>query len=205
MGFYSTCILPGVVNRVCGIERIRRQREKIVPLAVGRVLEIGLGSGHNLPLYDPTRVTKVWGLEPSAQMRRLAEPLTGMLGFDFEFLDAPGDRVPLDDGSVETVVVTYTLCTVPAVEPVLAEAARVLRPGGQLLFSEHGVAPEASVRQWQTWLNPVWRPLAGGCNLNRDPQRVISESGFRITSLERGYIPGWKPASYNYWGRAVPR
>ncbi len=205
MGFYSERVLPHLIDRACGIDRIRRQRERVVPLATGRVLEVGLGSGHNLPLYDPAKVTKVWGLEPSERMRRLAEPATAALGFDFEFLDAPGDRIPLDDNTVDTVVVTYTLCTVPDAEQVLAEAARVLRPGGQLLFCEHGVAPEASVRRWQRWLNPVWRPLAGGCNLNRDPEQLVSQAGFRITSIDRGYIHGWRPASYIYRGRAVPR
>jgi len=203
MSFYSERVLPHVIHRVCAIDRIRRQRGRIVPLASGRVLEIGLGSGHNLPLYDPARVTTVWGLEPSERMRALAAPAVARLRCDFEFLDASGDDVPLDDGSVDTVVVTYTLCTVPSVEPVVREMARVLAPGGQVLFCEHGVAPDGSVRRWQNRVNPIWRPLAGGCNLNRDPGRLIAAGGFRFTSLESGYMPGWRPASYNWWGRAV--
>ncbi|HSG00460.1 MAG TPA: class I SAM-dependent methyltransferase [Vicinamibacterales bacterium] len=204
MGFYADRVLPHLVDRVCGIERIRRQREKVVPLAAGRVLEVGLGSGHNLEFYDPARVTRVWGLEPSERMRALARAAVERLPFDFEFIDAPGEDVPLEAGSVDTVVVTYTLCTVPDVEAVVGEISRVLVPGGQLLFCEHGVAPDPRVRRWQAWLNPLWRPLAGGCNLNRDPRGVIAAGGFRFTSIESGYVPGWRPAGYHYWGRAVP-
>jgi len=204
MGFYSERILPHVVDRVCGIERIRRLREQVVTLASGRVLEIGFGSGHNLPFYQPARVTRVWGLEPSARMRALASRVAVAPAFDFTFLEADGDYVPLENAAVDTVVVTYTLCTVPEVAPVLAEIRRVLRPDGQLLFCEHGLAPDASVRRWQNRLNPLWKPLAGGCNLTRDPAASISAAGFRFTSIEQGYLPGWRPAGYTYRGRAVP-
>jgi ubiquinone/menaquinone biosynthesis C-methylase UbiE len=207
MGFYETRILPHLVRHACGLERIRRQRERVVPLARGRVLEIGLGAGHNLALYDPARVSQVWGLEPSAQMRRLAEPAARTAGVDFEFsfLDAPGEHVPLPDGSVDTVVVTYTLCTVPDPEAVVREMARVLRPGGEVLFCEHGVAPDASVRRWQDRITPIWKRLAGGCHLNRNPRDLIAAGGFDVSGVEAGYVPGWRPASYNYWGRCARR
>jgi ubiquinone/menaquinone biosynthesis C-methylase UbiE len=205
MGFYETRILPHLVRHACGLERIRRQRERVVPLARGRVLEIGLGAGHNLPLYDPARVSRVWGLEPSPEMRRLAGPAVRSLGFEFEFLDAPGERVPLPDGSVDTVVVTYTLCTVPDPEAVVREMARVLRPGGEALFCEHGAAPDASVRRWQDRITPIWKRLAGGCHLNRNPRDLIAAGGFDVAGVETGYVPGWRPASYNYWGRCARR
>lgn len=204
MGFYADRVLPHLVDRVCAIESIRRQRSRVVPRAAGRVLEVGLGSGHNLEFYDPARVTRVWGLEPSERMRALAREAVEKLPFDFDFIDAAGADVPLEAGSVDTVVVTYTLCTVPDVEAVVREMSRVLVPGGQLLFCEHGVAPDPWVRRWQTWINPLWRPLAGGCNLNRDPRQFIAACGFRFTDIDSGYVPGWRPAGYHYWGRAVP-
>ena len=205
MPFYATHILPRLVDAACGVDRIREQRAVIVPRAEGVVLDVGLGSGHNLALYVPARVARVMGLEPSAEMRRLAVPRTGGLGFPFEFLDAPAAAIPLDARSVDTVVLTYTLCTVPDPDAALREIERVLRPGGQLLFCEHGAAPDASVRRWQDRLTPVWKRLAGGCHLNRDVAGLVEAAGLELVELETMYLPGWKPAGYTYKGRAVPR
>lgn len=204
MGVYSKYVLPKVVHLTCSMKPNMRQRAKVVPMARGRVLEIGIGSGLNFPYYDPQRVTKCWGLDPAPEMLRLAERAAGSVAFDVEFLQVPSENIPLEDCSVDTVVVTYTLCTIPDTEPALREMARVLDPSGQLIFCEHGAAPDASVRRWQDVMNPLWRRLGGGCNLNRLIPELIEEGGFRIDHMERMYIPGWRPASFNYWGTAVP-
>lgn len=174
-----------------------------MPLARGRVLEIGIGSGLNLPFYDTARVSKVWGLDPAPEMTRMAERSARGVPFEVEFIGLPGDEIPLEDHSVDTVLVTYTLCTIPDVVPALRQMRRVLRPGGELVFCEHGTAPDASVRRWQDRLNPLWRRLGGGCNLNRPIPVLIEAGGFRIRTLDTMYIPGWRPASFNYWGTAV--
>lgn len=205
MGFYSTCILPRVVHFTCGLKPNMRQREKVVPRARGRVLEVGIGSGLNLPFYDSTKVTKVWGLDPSPGMTRMAEQTARSLHFEVEFIGLPGDQIPLEDNSVDTVLVTYTLCTIPDTTLALRQMSRVLRPGGELIFCEHGAAPDASVRRWQDRLNPLWKRFGGGCHLNRPIPALIEAGGFRIESLDTMYIPGWRPASFNYWGTAVPR
>lgn len=205
MGFYSKYLLPRVVHFTCGLKPNMRQREKVVPHARGRVLEVGIGSGLNLPLYDSAKVTKIWGLDPSPEMTRLAEQAARSIQLEIEFIDLPADEVPLDDDSVDTVLVTYTLCTIPETTPALLQMARVLRPGGELIFCEHGAAPDASVRRWQDRLNPLWKRFGGGCHLNRPIPELIEAGGFRIQALETMYVPGWRPASFNYWGTAVAR
>lgn len=205
MGLYSRYILPKVVHFTCGLKPSMRQREKVVPRARGRVLEVGIGSGLNLPFYDPAKVTKVWGLDPSLEMTRMAERIAGAVRFDVEFISLPGDEIPLADDSVDTVLVTYTLCTIPETILALRQMRRVLRSDGELIFCEHGAAPDANVRRWQNRLTPLWRRLGGGCHLNRPIPALIEAGGFRITSLDTMYIPGWRPASFNYWGTAVPQ
>ncbi len=205
MGLYHRFVLPRAVHWACGLNTHMRQRAKVVPLARGRVLEVGAGSGLNLAFYDPSKVTKVWALEPSVPLTRMARRAPRAAELDVEFIGLPGEEIPLADGSVDTVVVTYTLCTIPDVGAALRHMRRVLRPGGQLLFCEHGAAPDESVRRWQDRLNPVWRPLAGGCNLNRPVPALIEAAGFRITRLDTMYLPGWRPAAFNSWGMAVPR
>lgn len=205
MGWYSQYILPRVVHFTCGLKPNMRQREKVVPRALGRVLEVGVGSGLNFPFYDASKVTKVWGLDPSLEMTRMAEQIARALPFEVEFIGLPGDQIPLDDNSVDTLLVTYTLCTIPDTTPALRHMSRVLRPGGELIFCEHGAAPDVSVRRWQNRLNPIWKRFGGGCQLNRPIPALIEAGGFRIKGLETMYIPGWRPASFNYWGSAVPR
>lgn len=203
MGLYDRYILPPLINLACGSKPNRKQREKVVPLAEGEVLEIGMGSGLNLPFYDRTKVRKIWGLEPSEGMRKIARRNSGSLDLELEMIDLPGEEIPLDSNSVDTVVVTYTLCTIPDVERALRGMQRVLRTEGKLLFCEHGVAPDEGVRKWQNRLNPTWRRFAGGCNINRDIPKLLESSGFRIVDDERMYIPGVRFLSYNYWGSAV--
>jgi ubiquinone/menaquinone biosynthesis C-methylase UbiE len=205
MGLYSRFILPKAIHFTCGLKPSMRQREKVVPRARGRVLEVGIGSGLNLAFYDPDKVTKVWGLEPAPEMTRMARQAADSLPFAVEFIGLPGEEIPLEDSSVDTVVMTYTLCTIPDTAAVLDQIGRVLRPRGELLFCEHGAAPDITVRRWQDRLNPIWKQLAGGCNLNRPIPALIEEGGFRIKDLETMYIPGWRPGSFNYWGSAVWR
>ena len=202
MGIYEKYLLPRVVNFTCGLKPMTRQRQKIVPLAEGRVLEIGIGSGLNLPFYTPGRIKHLWGLDPSPQMWALARKELSKLDFKVDFIEAPAEDIPLDDGAVDTIVVTYTLCTIPDAHAALAEARRVLKPDGRLLFCEHGLAPDENVRRWQNRLNPLWKQIGGGCNLNRPIPKLMDQAGFAIRGMQTMYLPGWKPASFNYWGEA---
>jgi ubiquinone/menaquinone biosynthesis C-methylase UbiE len=203
MGLYSKYILPTVVHFTCSLKPTMRQREKIIPLASGCILEVGIGSGLNLPYYDASRVTKLWGLDPAPEMTRMAREQAQSVDFDVEFIGLPGEEIPLEDGSVDTVVITYTLCTIPDTAVALGQMRRGLKPGGEPIFCEHGAAPDANVRRWQDRINPVWRRFGGGCHLNRAIPELIEQGGFRIERMDTMYIPGWRPASYNYWGSAV--
>lgn len=203
MGFYKEQILPHVIDLACSTKPMRRQREKIVPLATGDVLEIGFGSGLNLPFYNRQLVRKIWGLEPSEGMRRKAAKPVAASGLEVALIDLPGEEIPLERNSVDTVLVTFSLCTIPDAVAALEGMRRVLRPGGRLLYCEHGRAPDAGVHRWQDRLNPGWRALAGGCNLNRDIPALVLAAGFRITSDEQRYISGARVLSYNYRGSAV--
>jgi ubiquinone/menaquinone biosynthesis C-methylase UbiE len=205
MTFYENRILPHLINVACSAKPNRKQREKIVPLAEGDVLEIGFGSGLNLPFFDRQKVRKIWGLEPSAGMRRKAQPMVDASELDVEFIDLPGESIPLEANSVDTVLVTYSLCTIADTNASLEGMRRVLKPGGSLLFCEHGIAPDESVRRWQQRLNSPWSRIAGGCNMNRDIPDLITRAGFEITVDERMYIPGLRMLCYNYWGRARTR
>ncbi len=202
MSWYEDRVLPRMINLVCGVKPARKQREKIVPLASGDVLEIGFGSGLNLPHYDRSSVGRIFGLEPSAGMLRLAQKRIDASGLDVETIGLPGEEIPLDDNSVDTVLVTYTLCSIEDVAPALAGMRRVLKPGGRLLYCEHGKAPDATVHKWQDRLNAGWKRLAGGCNMNRDIPALIEDAGFSIEDDNRMYIPGVRALSYNYWGVA---
>ncbi len=202
MGFYDRKILPFLIDKACGIGPVQAQRAKVVPQARGEVLEIGIGSGLNLPFYDSRAVSKVWGLEPSAEMRAKAARVAAKTAVPVSFLDLPGEEIPLDDGTVDTVLVTYTLCTIPDVLAALGQMRRVLRPDGQLIFCEHGQAPDPSVRRWQDRINPIWGKFAGGCHVNRPIDALIKTAGFEIDALDTGYIAGPRFAAYNYWGTA---
>ena len=205
MGLYEKYILLKITEFLCGGKPIMYQRKKVVPLAKGRVLEIGIGSGLNLQFYDSSNVEYIWGLDPSAQMRNMAEKRAINSQFEVEFIGLSGNEIPLESNSVNTVLVTYTLCTIPDVVQALSEMSRVLMPGGELIFCEHGLAPDEDVRRWQTRMNPIWKRMGGGCNLNRPIPNLIEQGGFKINNIETMYIPGWKPASFNYWGSAVQR
>jgi ubiquinone/menaquinone biosynthesis C-methylase UbiE len=203
MGFYDRHILSHVVHFACSSKSAMRQRKKVVPRARGCVLEVGIGSGLNLPFYDPAKVRKVWGLDPSEEMMGKAVTAARAVPFEVEFISLPGHEIPLADDSIDTVLTTYTLCTIADTDDALRQMRRVLRPGGELIFCEHGAAPDQIVRLQQNWVNPVWKRLGGGCHLNRDIPDLITAAGFTIKQLDSMYIPGWRPACFNYWGSAV--
>lgn len=202
MSFYDTYLLPHCLNFACGVKPVRKQREKVVPLAEGRVLEVGMGSGLNIPYYNRDKIEFVWGLEPSEGMRRKARKNLRRAGIKIEWLDLPGEEIPLENNSVDSVLLTYTLCTIPDWRRALQQMRRVLKPDGTLVFCEHGAAPDPNIRKWQERVNPVWKRVAGGCHLNRPIARCLREGGFRIHELETDYLPGPKFATFNYWGTA---
>jgi ubiquinone/menaquinone biosynthesis C-methylase UbiE len=203
MSFYDDKILPHVIHLACGTKPILKQRQKVVPHAEGRILEIGMGSGINIAYYDPAKVEKVWGLEPSTGMREKARSRVAAAPFELEWLDLPGEEIPLDSDSVDTVVLTYTLCTIPDWLAAVKQMRRVLKPGGKLLFSEHGKAPDAAVQKWQDRIDPLWGKMAGGCHLNRDIPELLRQGGFVIKEMESLYLPSTpKVAGFTYWGYA---
>ncbi|REJ81072.1 MAG: class I SAM-dependent methyltransferase [Acidobacteria bacterium] len=204
MGLYERYLLPRLIHLACGMEPIMEQRRLIVPRASGEVLEIGAGSGLNFASYDRQRVHRLWALEPSAEMVELARRKGRIDGLRCDFVEAGAEEIPLADASVDTVVLTYTLCTIPRPEPALLEMRRVLRPGGRLLFCEHGRAPDVGVRRWQRRIEPLWKRLAGGCHLTRDAPQLLREAGFDLAELEHGYLPGLRAMTFNTWGEARP-
>lgn len=189
MGFYANHIEPRLVSCACGMPAIRRERAKIVPEASGRVLEIGFGSGHNIPFYDDSKISHLYALEPSETMRKLSEPRLSDVPFPVEWVDLPGEQIPLDEASVDCVLVTFTLCTIADVDAALVGVRRVLKPGGKLVFLEHGRSPDEGIAKWQDRINGVWGKLAGGCHLNRIPDLLIEKQGFEMVNLERRYVP----------------
>jgi ubiquinone/menaquinone biosynthesis C-methylase UbiE len=202
---YDERVLPHIINKLCSSSPNQKQRQKIVPLAEGRVLEIGFGSGLNLPFYDKSKIEKIWGLEPSEGMRAKARSLIESSEIEIELIDLPGEQIPLDAASIDTVLVTYSLCTIPHAIIALDGMRRVLKPGGRLLFCEHGKAPDEDVLRWQNRINPAWRKISGGCNMNRDIPALLEAGGFKLETDERMYIPGLRVLCYNYWGTAIPR
>jgi ubiquinone/menaquinone biosynthesis C-methylase UbiE len=200
--WYERHLLPYFIDWACGIRPVQRQRRKVVPLARGRVLEIGIGTGLNLPHYDRTRVESIVGLDPGLEMHRLARRRMRQAGLSVELVALSAETIPFADASFDTVLVTYSLCTIPDAVAALREMRRVLKPGGRLIFCEHGRAPDAAVRQWQDRLTPLWSRLAGGCHLNRDIPALLAGAGFRSDDMETLYLPGPRPLTFNYWGTA---
>jgi len=202
MGIYEKYLMPKIVHFACGLKPATKQREKVVPLAEGRVLEIGIGSGLNIPFYDPHKVQHLWGLDPSEEMWAIAQKNADRHHIHAEFIQSGAENIPLDDNSADTVMMTYTMCTIPDVRAALDEIRRVLKPNGKLVFCEHGKAPDTSVLRWQNRLNPLWGKLGGGCNLNRPIPDLLEHAGFKSADMQTMYLPGWRPASFNYWGTA---
>jgi len=190
MSIYSRYIGPKLVSCLCAMDDITGERERIIPLASGLVLEIGMGSGLNLPFYDPLTVTKVIGVEPNDSFLRLGEARRRNSPVPLEIVQASAEALPLDNETIDTAVITYTLCSVEDPEQALREVRRVLKPGGRVLFLEHGLSPEEDVARWQHRLNPIWRSLAVGCNLTRPVVEILQQAGFSIQDVEEYYLGG---------------
>jgi ubiquinone/menaquinone biosynthesis C-methylase UbiE len=203
-GFYERFVLPRLIGCACGSKPIERQRSKIVPLAYGVVVDMGFGSGTNLPHYDAAKVTKVIAIEPNPAMLARNRD-TWRKDIVVEAHVAGAEATGLGDDCADCVVFTFALCTIPDAAGALAEARRLLKPGGQLLFCEHGLAPDAKVVTSQRWIEPIWKVLAGGCHLTRDTEKMLSTSGFRCEQVDHMYLPGTpRFAGYNVWGIARP-
>jgi ubiquinone/menaquinone biosynthesis C-methylase UbiE len=201
MNGYDRYILPWLIDVACGLPMVQSMRKELVPQARGRVLEIGMGTGRNLPFYDRSRITQLVGVDPALQMHRLAQQRSQKAGLPVELVGLSAERLPLPDESFDTVVCTYTLCSIPDPALALHEVKRVLKPGGRFLFCEHGRAPDLSVARWQDRLQPLWKPLAGGCHLDRDVPLLLGDVGLQV-DLQQGYVSGPRPLTYHYWGQA---
>ena len=199
--FYERWMLPRLIDLAMRNKQATRYRARTIPFAAGRVLEIGVGSGLNLRFYGP-RVQQLYALDPSPRLLQMAKKKQHAAGFRVEYLEASAERIPLDSRSIDTVVSTWTLCSVPDAERALREARRVLKPGGQLLFTEHGFAPDPGVQAWQRRLDPLWTRLAGGCHLDRKIDRLIRDAGFDILEMANEYLRGPRPMTYTYSGQA---
>ena len=202
--FYERHILPRLIGCACGARPIQRQRAKVVPQATGRVLELGIGSGLNLAFYDPARVESVTGVDPSEGLRRIAMAAPRPDGLKVEVLEGEAETLPFDAGTFDTIVCTFTLCSVGSTQRSLAEARRVLKPGGHFLFSEHGLAPDLDVQRWQRRIEPLWTRLAGGCHLTRPVASTIAAAGLTLETVQAMYLPGTPRAlGWSEWGSAA--
>jgi|TARA_B110000971_G_scaffold167299_1_gene171461 ubiquinone/menaquinone biosynthesis C-methylase UbiE len=203
MSFYENKILPHVINCACGMKAVDLQRAKVVPLAQGEVLELGIGTGLNAKHYDAARVSKVIGIDPSQESWQLAQPAVQQSDVAIEYRNGSAEDIPLATDSIDTAVITYTLCTIPDPTRALAEVVRVLRPGGRVLVAEHALAPDASVAKWQNRVNGFWGKMAGGCHINRDIRGLIEATPLKVQDWQAMYLPQTpKIAGYNVWGTA---
>jgi ubiquinone/menaquinone biosynthesis C-methylase UbiE len=202
--WYDQHLLPPALDLVCGMPMISRMRERVVPRAQGRVLEVGIGTGLNMRHYDKQRVTKITGLDPGVQMHPLARERIAQAGLEVDLVGLSAEKIPMDDASFDTVLITYTLCTIPDAASALREMRRVLAPHGRLLFCEHGRAPDVSIQKWQDRLQPLWGIVAGGCHLGRDIPALLLATGFQLPDLQTRYLKGPRPFTFHYWGEALP-
>ena len=201
MSLYNKYILPKFLNCACGSKPINYQRQKVVPLAKGKVLDIGIGSGLNIPFYNSDKIDQVIGIDPSHELIELAKELANDSKASIELVIGSAESIPYPDNFFDTVLVTYTMCTIPNVAIANKEMWRVLKDDGRLIFCEHGLAPDKKISKWQNRIDPFWGKIAGGCHLNRDIQKLITDAGFSFESLDKMYLPSTpKFAGYNYWG-----
>ena len=202
---YDRWILPKLLTCACSSPPMMKQRDKIVPKAEGRVLELGVGMGLNLRFYDPAKVTEVLGVDPAPELRDIALAAERDPNLKVDVLDGAAESLPFADKSFDTVVCTFTLCSVCSPQAALAEARRVLKPGGRFLFCEHGLSPDPKLAKWQHWWEPLWKRMAGGCHLTRPVSSAIAANGFKVDQVETMYVPGTpKIAAWNEWGSATP-
>ncbi len=196
MNLYDQHVLPHLIDFACGMGAVMKTRAQIVPQAEGRVLEIGIGSGLNLSFYDPAKVSVIVGVDPSAAMQKLAQQRAAQISIPVEMIALELGQIQAADASFDSIVCTFTLCTIPDAMAALQEMRRVLKPGGKLLFSEHGLAPDLPVVRWQHRLTPLWKPFSGGCHLNRDIPALIRAGGFSIGQLDSSYLKGPRPMTW---------
>lgn len=203
--FYDRHIMPRLIGCACASKPITKQREKVVPKAAGKVLELGIGGGLNLRHYNPAMVESVSGVDPSAELRAVALKAERPEGLQVDIRKGTAEALPFDSGSFDCVVCTFTLCSVQSPRDALAEARRVLRPGGRFLYCEHGLAPDPEVARWQNRLEPLWKAIAGGCHLTRPITASVASAGFAVSRSEEMYLPGTpKVLGWSEWGEAVP-
>ena len=204
MSFYEKYILPRFLNCACASEPITYQRKKVVPLAEGKVLEVGIGSGLNLPFYDKAKIKEVWGIDPSKELTFMAEKVALKEDIKVNIISSSAEEIPLPNEYFDSILITYTMCTIPDVLKANKEIKRVLKKNGKLIFCEHGISPDEKIQKWQNRINPLWGKIAGGCNINRGIPKLIRDSGFDIIEMEEMYLPKTpKVAGYNYWGYAL--
>lgn len=201
MGFYRKFVVPHLVNFAMDNKDAARCRSGIVPQARGRVVEIGIGSGLNLSFYSD-QVTEVSGVDPSRELLEMARQRTNSVSFPVELINASAEELPLESDSADTVLMTWTLCSIPDPARALSEVRRVLKSSGDLIFVEHGLAPEPNIRKWQNRINRPWQAVTGGCNLNRQMDQLISSAGLKIQRLDTSYLPGPKMFTFTYKGSA---
>ncbi len=205
MGFYARHILPRCIDLVMRNRETARLRADWLPRARGNVLEVGIGSGLNLPFYS-SEVQHVYGVDPSPELAEMARKRSATVPLPVElFLQPAESPLPLDEASIDTVILTWTLCSITSTREALLEMKRVLKKDGALLFVEHGRAPDPSVIRWQDRLTPLWKRVSGGCHLNRKIDELIEGAGFQITELKTCYLPGPRPMTYTYQGLARRR
>ena len=200
---YEKYLLPKLLDKCCSTKPINYQRNKIVPCVKGTVLEIGIGSGLNIPYYNKSNIHKVYGLDPSAELCEMAKMTASDHQIDINFLIDGAEEIKLSSNTIDTILITYTLCSIPNLNESLKEIKRVMRPDAKILFCEHGIAPDLNIRKWQNRINPLWSKMFGGCNINRDIPLILSDSGFKVNNLQQMYLPSTpKIVGYNYWGTA---
>lgn len=206
MSLYDRYLLAPMIDRMCGTREVMDIRREVVPLAEGDVVELGMGSGLNLGLYAPDRVRRVVGIDPGEHITALARERIEACPVEVELLRISGEEIAAEARSFDTAVVTFTFCTIPDVYRAIAEVRRLLKPGGRLLFAEHGLSPEQRLARWQHRVNPLWKALAGGCHLNRNTRRLLEDGGFRITEIREDHaMPGPRIATWVTRGVAVVR
>jgi ubiquinone/menaquinone biosynthesis C-methylase UbiE len=203
MNLYDQYVLPHLIDFACGMGAVMKTRKQIVPLAEGRVLEVGIGSGLNLSSYDPNKVSAIVGVDPSAEMQKLAQQRAAQISIPVEMIALELGQIQAATASFDSIVCTFTLCTIPDAMAALREMRRVLKPGGKLLFSEHGLAPDLPVVRWQNRLTPLWKPFTGGCHLNRDIAALLQAGGFQIKQIESSYLKGPRPMTWVSRGWAI--
>lgn len=205
MSLYEDYFLPKLLDFCCGMEGFQNKRSQIVPLAYGRVLEIGIGSGLNFDYYNFDQVKEIVGVDPAVSSVAIAKSRAPKFNSKISFIESSAESIDLESESFDCVVIGYSLCTIPDPLKALSESKRLLKPQGSLFFMEHGLAPEDNIRKWQHRLTPGWKKLAGGCNLNRNIEELIEQGGFQFKKLKKKYIKGPKIAAFQYYGQAIKK